>query len=65
MIGTLAAALGGLDALVFTGGIGERSAEIRDQITECTRWLGSIARRAITTDEELIIAHHTRALLED
>jgi acetate kinase len=64
-IGGLVAALGGLDALVFTGGIGEHSAEIRDRILEGTRWLGSIATRAITTDEELMIARHTRALLAD
>ena len=39
-IGSLAAALGGLDALVFTGGIGERAAPIREQICLPLRWLG-------------------------
>lgn len=39
-IGSLAAALGGLDALVFTGGIGERSPEIRGAISERCAWLG-------------------------
>jgi acetate kinase len=39
-IGSLAAALGGLDALVFTGGIGEHSAEIRAKICHQTAWLG-------------------------
>jgi acetate kinase len=34
-IGSLAAALGGLDALVFTGGIGERGAQVRQQV--CSR----------------------------
>jgi len=39
-IGALAAVLGGLDALVFCAGIGERSAEIRRRICEASRWLG-------------------------
>jgi len=39
-IGSLTAALGGLDALVFTGGIGERSAVIRSQICLAAAWLG-------------------------
>ena len=39
-LGALVAALGGLDALVFTGGIGENSAEIRARICEDARWLG-------------------------
>lgn len=39
-IGALTAALGGLDALVFTGGIGEHSAEIRQRISESSAWLG-------------------------
>jgi acetate kinase len=39
-IGALAAVLGGLDALVFTAGIGENSAEIRKRIGEASAWLG-------------------------
>jgi acetate kinase len=39
-LGSLAAALGGLDAIVFTGGIGENSAEIRARICHEARWLG-------------------------
>jgi acetate kinase len=39
-LGSLCAALGGLDALVFTGGIGERSAEIRERVCRDARWLG-------------------------
>src|SRR5258705_7527940 len=45
-LGSLAAALGGLDALVFTAGIGEHSAEIRANVCRGARWLG------ITLDEE-------------
>jgi acetate kinase len=39
-LGALAATLGGLDGLVFTAGIGERSAEIRARVAERARWLG-------------------------
>src|SRR6266568_294617 len=39
-LGSLAAALGGLDALVFTGGIGEHAAEIRARVCRAARWLG-------------------------
>jgi acetate kinase len=36
----LASALGGLDGIVFTAGIGERSAEIRRRVCESLGWLG-------------------------
>jgi len=39
-IGSLAAVLGGLDALVFTAGVGENSAEIRQRICDASLWLG-------------------------
>ena len=39
-IGSLAAALGGLDALVFTAGIGERAAVIRERVCRDAAWLG-------------------------
>jgi acetate kinase len=39
-IGALAAALGGVDGLVFTAGIGENSPEIRRRICEASAWLG-------------------------
>jgi acetate kinase len=40
-IGSLAAALGGLDAIVFTGGIGERAAKIRSDVAKGCAWLGA------------------------
>ncbi|MCL7422397.1 MAG: acetate/propionate family kinase [Methylobacter sp.] len=39
-LGSLAAALGGLDTLVFTAGIGERAAVIREKICSAAAWLG-------------------------
>ena len=40
-IGSLAAALGGLDGLVFTGGIGQRDAKSRREIVSGCAWLGA------------------------
>lgn len=39
-LGSLVAALGGLDAIVFTGGIGENAALIRHKVCEQLDWLG-------------------------
>ena len=45
-IGAMAAVLGGIDALVFTAGVGERSAEIRKRVCEKLRYLGLELDRA-------------------
>ena len=39
-LGSLAAALGGLDVLVFTAGIGEHAAPVRARVCEGAEWLG-------------------------
>jgi acetate kinase len=82
-LGSLAAALGGLDALVFTAGIGENTPSIRARVCRAAAWLGidldesanagggprisSAGSRAsawvLPTNEELMIALHTRAVL--
>ncbi|MGF6902183.1 acetate/propionate family kinase [Paraburkholderia sp. GAS348] len=69
-IGAYAALLGGIDLLVFTGGIGEHSPEIRDRICMELDFLGlspghHVAKvRVMHTEEERQIARHCRALLE-
>ncbi len=50
-IGSLAAALGGLDMLVFTAGIGEHSGEIRARVCADLAWLG------LALDEQANAAH--------
>jgi acetate kinase len=40
-LGSMAAALGGLDALVFTGGIGENAPSIRARVARGASWLGA------------------------
>ncbi len=64
-IGGLVAVLGGLDGLVFTGGIGEHAAPIRERIVAGLGWLDGIDVRVIPTDEEAMIARHTRDLLRE
>jgi acetate kinase len=39
-VGSLVAALGGLDAIVFTGGIGENAVAIRERVCRDAAWLG-------------------------
>jgi acetate kinase len=41
-LGSLAASMGGLDALVFTAGIGEHSAPIREKICKAAAWFGLV-----------------------
>jgi acetate kinase len=55
-IASLLPALGGLDAMVFTGGIGEHAPSIREKIAAHLQWLGDIPIYVIPTDEELVIA---------
>jgi acetate kinase len=83
-LGSLEAALGGLDALVFTAGIGEHAAEIRARVCRDAHWRGitldekanakggpristagsAVSAWVIPTDENLMIARHTRRLLD-
>ncbi len=86
-LGSLAASLGGLDALVFTAGIGENSASLRRRVCQDAAWLGvaldeeanealgsgarcistggsRVAVWVIPTNEELMIARHTQAVLQ-
>lgn len=62
-VGALAAALGGLELLVFTGGIGEHSREIRDRICAGLGHLGRFEVRVVAADEERVIARHVNRAL--
>jgi acetate kinase len=81
-IGAFAAALNGLDTLVFTGGIGEHAAAVRTEICSGLQHLGCTLDgaannrnadvisaagnhcvvRVVETDEDLMIARHTRGV---
>ena len=58
----LLAPLGGLDLLVFTGGIGENSPQIRIRIADGLAHLGTFDVRVVPTDENRMIARHVFAL---
>ena len=82
-LGSLTAALGGLDALVFTAGIGENATAIRAAVCRDAQWLGleldaaaneragprissassRVSAWVLPTNEELMIAQHTRRLI--
>jgi acetate kinase len=82
-LGSLAAALGGLDAVVFTAGIGENAGIIRERVCRDAAWLGveldpaanakggprisaatsRVSAWVVPTNEELMIARRTQALL--
>jgi acetate kinase len=82
-MGALTAVLGGLDTLVFTGGMGERAAPVRREVCRGLAYLGidldpqrnavhadvistpgsDCTVRVIPTNEDLMIARHTRTLL--
>ena len=55
-IGSLAAAIGGIDALVFTGGIGEHAAEIRRRVCSRLAWLGLLLDDAANATDQLRIS---------
>ncbi len=57
-------ALGGVDAIAFTGGIGENSRAVRHAITGHLSWLGEPAVHVIPAAEEAQIARDTEACLE-
>jgi acetate kinase len=82
-IASLAGAMGGIDGLVFTAGVGENAAAIRAAVCEACAWMGvtldaaanaargpcittaasRVAAFVIPTDENLMIARHTSALV--
>jgi len=54
--GALAAVLGGLDALVFTGGIGENSVTVRSEVCAGLGWLGVEIDEALNAGPETVIS---------
>ncbi|WP_339951269.1 acetate kinase [uncultured Albimonas sp.] len=63
--GSLIAGMGGVDAICFTGGIGEHAAPVREAILDGLRWAGldEGACHVIVADEAGEIAHATLAIL--
>jgi acetate kinase len=62
-IGAFAAALGGLDTLIFSGGIGENSSVIRQRICEGLEYLGVALDPSNNATNEAVISTHTDAVI--
>jgi acetate kinase len=62
-VAQMAAALGGLGTLAFSGGVGENRADARDAIVDRVRFLGDFAVEVVSAREELVIAEAVRDLL--
>ncbi len=58
-IAAMTASLGGIDTLVFTGGIGQRSPVLRDEICAGLTFLEPYDLRVVVSDENRIVARHT------
>lgn len=63
--GSAVVAMGGLDAVAFTGGIGENAAPIRDRIMELLSCFGNVPVHVIVADEEKQIARDALALIAE
>ncbi|OUS08147.1 hypothetical protein A9Q96_01405 [Rhodobacterales bacterium 52_120_T64] len=61
--GSMIAAMQGVDGFLFTGGIGENAAPIREQILDRLTWAGELPNWVIPADEEGEIAHAAQDLL--
>lgn len=64
-IGMMCVALGGIDALVFTGGIGENSQQIRDEIVAQVAFLKPFEVLVLAANEEQMMALHARTILDN
>jgi acetate kinase len=60
----MATALGGLDALAFSGGVGENRPDVRDAVAERLRFLGEFVVHVMPAREDVVIARHVRSLLD-
>jgi acetate kinase len=62
-VAAMAAVLGGLDVLAFSGGIGENRGDVREAVARRLRHLGGFRVEAVPAREDAVIARHVRALL--
>jgi acetate kinase len=63
-IGAMAASLGGVDVLAFTGGIGEHDEALRQEVVSALSWLSPFEVMVIAADEEQVIARACRGRMD-
>jgi acetate kinase len=62
-VAAMAAALGGLDAIAFSGGVGENRADVRDAVAARLAFLGPFDVRVVEAREDVMVARAVRSLL--
>ena len=62
-VAQMAAALGGVDVLAFSGGVGENRADVRAAVVDRLRFVGEFRVEAVPAREELVIANAVEALV--
>jgi len=62
-VAQMAMALGGVDVLAFSGGVGENRDDVRTAIAKRLSFLGQLDVKVVPAREELVIAHAVRALV--
>ena len=63
-VAAMAAALGGLDAIAFSGGIGENREDVRDVVAARVRFAGDFRVEVVHAREDVVIARAVRAALD-
>jgi acetate kinase len=62
-VAQMATALGGLDLLAFSGGVGENREDVRRAVAERVRFIGDVRVEVVPAREELVIAEAVEELL--
>ena len=62
-VASMAVALGGIDVLAFSGGVGEHREDVRRAIADQLRFLGEIEVEVVPAQEDLVVAASVKALL--
>ena len=60
---SLITAMGGIDAIVFTGGIGENAEPVRQRIVDQLAWMNAFEVHIVQANEEFVIARHSLRLI--
>jgi acetate kinase len=63
-VAAMTAALGGLETLAFSGGVGENRADVREAVAGRLRFLGDFAVEVVPAREDVIVARAVRTLLD-
>jgi acetate kinase len=64
-VAQMAVSMGGIDAVVFTGGIGEHAAPVREKIRQRLAFLGDLAILVIPTNEEAMMAQWVKQIIKE